>query len=49
MNGEFTDDSGEEDLVYTLESNEQNIARAGLALGIIGILIFVGLPCLAYS
>ena len=42
MNGEFTDDSGEEDLVYTLESNEQNIARAGLALGIIGILIFVG-------
>tara|TARA_B100001142_G_scaffold2397_1_gene2585 strand:- start:316 stop:693 length:378 start_codon:yes stop_codon:yes gene_type:complete len=43
LDGEFTDDSGEEegDLVYTLESNDQNIAQVGLALGIIGILVFV--------
>ena len=43
MDGEFTDDSGdgEDDLVYTLESNDQNIAQVGLALGIIGILVFV--------
>ena len=34
--------TGEEegDLVYTLESNDQNIAQVGLALGIIGILVF---------
>jgi hypothetical protein len=42
MDGEFRDEDGDEDVVYTLDSTEQTIAQAGFAFGIIGILIFVG-------
>tara|TARA_B100001250_G_scaffold409521_1_gene434023 strand:- start:143 stop:931 length:789 start_codon:yes stop_codon:yes gene_type:complete len=43
MDGEFTDeDTGGDDITYALESTEQTIAQAGLAFGVIGILIFIG-------
>jgi hypothetical protein len=42
MDGEFKDEDGDEDVVYTLDSTEQTIAQAGFAFGIMGILIFVG-------
>lgn len=42
MEGEVTDqDSDGNEIVYTLESTEQTIGKAGLGLGVIGILVFL--------
>jgi len=40
LDGEFQDD-GEETVVYSVESNEQTIAQAGFAMGVIGVLVFI--------
>ena len=40
LDGEFQDD-GEEPVVYSVESNEQTIAQAGFAMGVIGVLVFI--------
>ena len=40
LDGEFQDD-GEEPVVYLVESNEQTIAQAGFAMGVIGVLVFI--------
>ena len=42
MDGEVTDqDSDGNETVYTLDSSQQTIAQAGLAMGVIGILVFL--------
>ena len=47
--GEFMDEDGDEETVYTLGSTDQTFAQIGLAFGIIGILIFIGTAILGVA
>ena len=42
LDGEFTDDGEEPNIVYTVDSSEQTIAQAGFAMGLIGVLVYLG-------
>ena len=41
LDGEFTDDGEEPNIVYAVDSSEQTIAQAGFAMGVIGIIVFL--------